>query len=126
MDSLQKNDFRPLNLPSMLLNHKKGDVFAEDPEEIISICEKIIDQHVSLGPASPLGMNVVASLSTRTSSAKEKHHEGLKYKKLMESAFRERDRYLVNGDKDIMSELTAIYHQLKAQNLDMDTWGFKH
>lgn len=109
----------------MLLNHKKDNVFAEDAEEIISICEKIIDQHVNLGPASPLGMNVVASLSTRTSSAKGKHHEGLKYKKLMETAFRERDHFLVNGDKAIMSDLKAIYNQLKEQDLDIDSWGFK-
>lgn len=109
----------------MLLNPKKGDVFAEDAETIISICEKIIDQHVNLGPASPLGMNVIASLSTRASSAKEKHHEGLKYKKLMESAFRERDRFLVSGEKDIMSDLTAIYNQLKEQDVDVCGWGFK-
>ncbi|MEX1238466.1 MAG: hypothetical protein WEB30_02080 [Cyclobacteriaceae bacterium] len=109
----------------MLSNNKKGDLFAEDAEAIISICEKIIDQHQNLGPASPLGMNIIACLSTRMSGAKDKHHEGLKYKKLMESAWRERDRFLVNGDKALMSDLTAIYNTLKEQDADVDVWGFK-
>lgn len=108
----------------MLFIKAKGDLLPDDAEAIISLCEKIIDQHQNLGPASPLGMNVIASISLRSSSAKEKHNEGMKYKKLMESAWRERDQYLVSGDKDLVSDLRAIYNSLKEQNLDVTGWGF--
>jgi len=108
----------------MLFTKKKGDLLPHDAEAIISVCEKIIDQHKNLGPASPLGMSVIASLSVRSSSAKEKHNEGMKYKKLMESAWRERDQYLVNGDKDLVSDLRTIYSTLKQQELDLTRWGF--
>lgn len=108
----------------MLFNQKKGDLFAQDAEAIISICEKIIVQHQNLGPASPLALNVIASLSLRTSSAKDKHIEGMKYKKLMESAWRERDQYLVNGEKDLLSDLKAIHSALRQQDLDLSSWGF--
>jgi len=108
----------------MLFIKAKGDLLPDDAEAIISICEKIIDQHQNLGPASPLGMKEVASLSLRAASAKEKHSEGMKYKKLMESAWRERDQYLVGGDKDLVTDLRAIYSSLKERDLDLNSWGF--
>jgi hypothetical protein len=108
----------------MLSTSKTGQNVDHDTEMIISLCEKIIQQHSSLGPASPLSNSMIASLSSRITSAKEKHSEGTKYQKLMEAAWQERDLYLVNGGKDVMSDLKAIRNTLDDQSVDVSSWGF--
>ncbi|HET7713109.1 MAG TPA: hypothetical protein VFK94_01000, partial [Patescibacteria group bacterium] len=108
----------------MHVSDKKGDLLPQEAEAIISVCEKIICQHQNLGPASPLAMNLIASLSLRTSTAKEKHREGLKYKMLMESAWRERDHYLVSSERDLMSDLRSIQAALLERDADLSDWGF--
>jgi hypothetical protein len=107
----------------MPFTSKTGQDDDHDAEMIISLCEKIIQQHGSLGPASPLSNSMIAGLSSRVTSAKEKHSEGTKYKKLMEAAWQERDIYLVNGGRDVMSDLKAIRAALDDQNVNVSSWG---
>ncbi len=108
---------------AILFSSKKSEILAHDAESLISIAEKIIRHHSTLGPASPISTSVIASLSSRITSVKEKHHEGMKYKKLMEASLKERDYFLVNGEKDVMSHLKSIYNTLKEQSIDTDSWG---
>jgi hypothetical protein len=65
-------------------------------EKIIEIGEKIIRRHISLGPKSPVNNIVIADLHSRISSAKAKHEEAVKYKKLMETALSDRITLLTN------------------------------
>lgn len=95
-----------------------------DPEALISIGEKIIHRHIHLGSGSPLDNILIADLNSRISRAKQKHEEGMKYKKLMEHAWRDRDYYLGNEEKGVMLTLRAIYNKLKEENLNANNWGF--
>jgi hypothetical protein len=102
----------------------KIDLFQADTETIIAIGEKIIQRHTALGPLSPLSNIVVADLNARISSAKQKHAEGMKYKRLMEDAWQDRDRFLGSPDKGVKYTLEAIGATIKDGNLSMDEWGF--
>ena len=102
----------------------KLDLFQADTETIIALGEKIILRHTSLGPKSPLSNIVVADLNARISMAKQKHEEGVKYKRLMEDAWLDRDRFLGNPDKGVQYTLEAIGTLIKEGNLAMDEWGF--
>lgn len=103
---------------------KNVDLFQTDTETIISIGEKIIQRHTSLGALSPLNNILVADLNARISGAKQKHDEGMKYKKLMEDAWQDRDRFLGSPDKGVKYTLESISATLKDGNLAMDDWGF--
>jgi hypothetical protein len=94
-----------------------------DPEKIISIGEKIIQQHTGLGADSPLSNGAIADLNSRISRAREKHEEGMKYKKLMEDALRDRDQYLGSEEKGVMTTLRSIHNTLKERNLKITDWG---
>jgi hypothetical protein len=97
--------------------------FQDDAEVIISICEKIIQQHAVMGPRSPISNGVIANLSLRIASAKEKNNEAMKYKKLMEDALHGRDYFLGSGSKSIVSILKAIHNTLEEQNINVNNWG---
>jgi hypothetical protein len=97
--------------------------FQADPEKIISIGEKIIQQHTSLGADSPLSNGAIADLNSRVSRAREKHEEGMKYKKLMEDALRDRDQYLGSEEKGVMTTLKSIHTTLRECNLKTTDWG---
>jgi len=102
----------------------KIDLLHADTETIISIGQKIVQRHMSLGASSPISTIVVADLNSRISSAREKHEEGAKYKKLMEDAWRDRDHYLGKHDKGVQYTLNAIGNILKEENVNLQDWGF--
>lgn len=100
------------------------DIFLADTESVITIAERIIYQHMTLGPASPLKNLVIADLNSRISIARQKHDEGMKYKKLMEEAWRDRNHYLGSSDKSVQCTLHAIMNILRQENCSMGEWGF--
>jgi hypothetical protein len=106
-----------------LITMNKVPAFEADPEKIILIGEKIIHQHISLGPDSPLSNGAIADLNSRISRAREKHEEGMKYKRLMENAWQDRDLYLGSEEKGVISTLKSIHHSLKEHNLKISDWG---
>jgi hypothetical protein len=48
----------------------------------------------------------------------------VKYKKLMEDAWRDRDHYLGKHDKGVQYTLNAIGNILKEENVNLQDWGF--
>lgn len=102
----------------------KTDPLGLDTDTIILIGEKIVRRHMYLGPGSPLNNVLIADLNSRISIAKQKHEEGLKYKKLMEDAWRDRDNYLGTKDKSVKFTILAIINKLKEENLNINDWGF--
>jgi hypothetical protein len=103
---------------------EKVKLVAGDIQAIISIGEKIIQQHMQLGASSPLNSALVADLNSRISRAKEKHEEGTKYKRLMEDAWKERDSYIGNEDKGVLLTMESIFGILTEQSMNMNNWGF--
>jgi hypothetical protein len=69
-----------------------------DPDQLIRLAEKIIEEHINKGAYSTLKANHIADLNYKLKCAKDKHEEGLKYKRLMENAWLERDQFLGAGD----------------------------
>jgi hypothetical protein len=65
-----------------------------DPDQLLQLAQKIIDEHVHKGAESTLKANHIADLNYKLNCAKDKHEEGLKYKRLMERAWSERDQFL--------------------------------
>jgi hypothetical protein len=63
-------------------------------DALIQITEKIIHRHQEIGPSSPLNPGQIADLNYKINHARVKHNEGLKYQRLMENAWAERDRFL--------------------------------
>jgi hypothetical protein len=94
-----------------------------DPETMILIGEKIIQRHSSLGPKSPLSNAVIADLNFRISSAKLKHEEAMKLKRMMEAALKDRDHYMGSTDKGVVYTLMAINNILEEGGMSMDEWG---
>ena len=102
----------------------KNDILQTDIETIISIGEKIIQYHTLLGVKSPLNNVVIADFNAKISIAKHKHEEGVKYKKLMEEAWRERDYYYLGiQDKSIKNTLMTISTILRKDNWNTAEWG---
>jgi hypothetical protein len=97
-----------------------------DPNTMILIGEKIIRQHTALGTLSPLSGVLVADLNSRISNARLKHEEGLKFQRLMEAAWHDRDYYLGGKEKNVRYTLMAINNILKGENQNTDEWGFEH
>jgi hypothetical protein len=71
---------------------------SSDPGQLIRLAEKIIEEHVNKGAGSTLKANHIADLNYKLKCARDKHEEGLKYKRLMENAWMERDQFLGVGD----------------------------
>jgi hypothetical protein len=69
-----------------------------DPGQLIRLAEKIIEEHINKGAGSTLKANHIADLNYKLKLAKDKHEEGLKYKRLMEDAWQERDQFLGSGN----------------------------
>jgi hypothetical protein len=104
---------------------KKQDIDSTDTESIIVAGEKIIQRHTAMGPASPLNNLLIADLNSRISIARLKHDEGMKYKKLMEDAWRDRDHYLGAKDRSVQFTLQAIVNILRQENCNLGEWGLK-
>ena len=86
-----------------------------DPEQLLVLAQKIIDQHVKKGAYSTLHANHVADLNYKLKCARDKHEEGLKYKRLMEEACAERDRFLGLAGTNTYG-LMQVITQMKTAN----------
>jgi hypothetical protein len=106
-----------------MADSNKINLFQEDTESIIALAERIIQKHNSLGPHSPISNAVIADLQPRISAARTRHDEAMQYKKLMDTALRERDHYL-GKDKGVAHTLTAIGNILTSNNESVNDWGF--
>jgi hypothetical protein len=87
-----------------------------DPDQLMHLAQQIIDQHVKKGVQSPHQANHVADLSYKLKYVKDKHDEGLKYKKLMEEAWTDRDHYLGIGHQ----ESFGLIHKISVLLKDLD------
>jgi hypothetical protein len=87
-------------------------ILPADPDDLLQLAQKIIDQHVKKGPYSSLHANQVADLNYKLKCARDKHEEGQKYKKLMEAAWLERDHFLGFGGSSTFG-LMQIISQMK-------------
>jgi hypothetical protein len=105
-------------------------VFTTDPGALIEIMQKIIAQHQLAGSESPLNPKQIADLNYRVSFVKAKHEEGLKYQKLMQSAWAERDSYL-SVDKGCIGTLKQAIQNVclflrdiyKRDTKELSKWG---
>ncbi|HEY9006126.1 hypothetical protein [Ohtaekwangia sp.] len=103
-------------------------------EALISLAEKIIQQHAVEGAMSPVKPHLIADLNYRISSAKLKHDQGLKYARLMQEAFAERDvllrKSIATGkeDRDVKSIIEAVMQVLQQHYAEKTegfiNWGF--
>jgi hypothetical protein len=106
-------------------------IFPTKSESILTLALAIIEKHQREGVRSPLKNQIVADLHYKTSHAKAKHDEGMKYFKLMEEAFIERDILIGTHSGNVYSGST-ITHILSvfAQALEeydakqLAKWGF--
>lgn len=104
----------------------------ERAEALISLAEKIIQQHAVEGPQSPVKPQIIADLNYRISSAKLRHDQGLKYERLMREAFAERDFLLSKqhsgkDDRDVKSMIETVIQLLQQHYSDKQesfiNWG---
>lgn len=102
---------------------------AIEAEEMISLTEKIIERHSLKGPASPLNVGQVAEINYKVKRARDKHAEGLKYKRLMEEAWSERDNFLKtdsNGLTETVIHLIRVLTESYAEDrTELAQWGFR-
>jgi uncharacterized protein (UPF0261 family) len=100
-------------------------------ESILNLAVAVIERHQSEGVRSPLKNHLIADLHYKTSLAKSKHNEGMKYFKLMEEAFVERNILVglnsANGSQgttitDILSALALVLIEHDTEQLV--NWGF--
>jgi len=78
-----------------------------DAGELINLALKMIERHSACGNDSPLKASQIADLNFKAKIARDKHEEGLKYKRLMEAAWRERDA-LIGLSSNTFGLLQAI------------------
>jgi hypothetical protein len=102
------------------------------PESILTLALMVIGRHQNEGALSPLKNQPLADLHYKTMLAKSKHDEGMKYLKLMEEAFAERDAIIgscpTNGPygNSIVSLLTGLALVLAEHGVDhLSKWGFE-
>jgi hypothetical protein len=101
----------------------------QDAETLITLALKIIEQHSHSGTESPLKANQVADLNYRVNIVREKHDEGLKYKKLMDACWIERDYFLGSTENGLIQSLMKIVHSLNetfpSNKAELARWGLK-
>lgn len=97
--------------------------------QLLEITSKIIERHQETGSRSPLNPRVIADLNYKITNARGKHEDGLRYKRMMEQAFAERDRFLLGGDpQDVLDqkvdELCEILREMyKSDKKELEKWG---
>jgi hypothetical protein len=84
-----------------------------DPEVLLREGQKIVEEHISKGAESTLKGSSIADLNFKLNLAREKHEEGMKYKRLMERAWLERDQFLGIGNPECSGGLQYLITQLK-------------
>jgi hypothetical protein len=101
-----------------------------DAGTLIQVVEKIIARHQQLGPSSPLNPGQIADLNYKVAHARIKHEEGLKYQRLMQSAWQERDR-LLDLEKGELGTFSRCVREVRHQILnafpmdgkELERWG---
>jgi hypothetical protein len=103
----------------------------EKPESILALALAVIERHQSEGVRSPLRNQIIADLYYKTTLAKAKHNEGVKYQKLMEEAFTERNVIVgsnagnvphSNTITDLLSDLARVL--IEHDTTQLARWGF--
>lgn len=118
----------------LYMNSADSFTIPERAEALISLAEKIIQQHAIEGPLSPVRPQIIADLNYRISSAKVRHDQGLKYERLMREAFAERDFLLSKqnsttgkDDRDVKSIIETVIQLLQKHYSDKQesfiNWG---
>jgi hypothetical protein len=100
-----------------------------DAETLIALALRIIERHSQYGTESPLKGSQVADLNYRVNIIKEKHDEGMKYKKLMDACWIERDYFLGSTESGMIHSLMKIVQSLNeafaANKTERSQWGIK-
>ncbi|MBT1685205.1 hypothetical protein [Dawidia soli] len=103
----------------------------QQAEALIKLAEKIIEQHSNAGPQSPVKPHLIADLNSRISPARARHEQGLRYARMAEDAFAERDELLgkIPGRKSELDvrNLVEIVVQLVKEHYpeSVHKWGFE-
>lgn len=125
-----------MNGNELYMNASDSFTIPERAEALISLAEKIIQQHSVEGPQSPVKPQIIADLNYRVSSAKLRHDQGLKYERLMREAFAERDFLLSKqnsttgkDDRDVKNIIETVIQLLQQHYSDKQesfvNWGFE-
>ena len=99
--------------------------------ELISLAQKIIERHMVRGTESPLKAGQIADLNYKLKCALDKHEEGLKYKKLMEAAWNERDSFmgLTNNTLGLLQTIVnlsqALHESYGTNKNELAQWGLR-
>lgn len=103
----------------------------EQAEALIKLAEKIIEQHGNAGPQSPVKPYLIADLNSRVSPARARHEQGLRYARMAQDAFAERDELLgkIPGRKselDVRNLVEIVVNLVKEQYPEsVKKWGFE-
>jgi hypothetical protein len=99
----------------------------EDADALIILALKIIERHAQSGTDSPLKANQVADLNYRVNIVREKHEQGLKYKKLLDACWIERDYFIGTKDGGMIHSLLKIIQSLNESypkdKAELSKWG---
>ena len=99
----------------------------EDADALISLAVKIIERHALCGTDSPLKANQVADLNYRVNIVREKHEQGMKYKKLLDACWIERDYFMGTKEGGMIHSLLKIVQSLNESypknNGELSKWG---
>lgn len=103
----------------------------EQAEGLIKLAEKIIEQHGNAGPQSPVKPYLIADLNSRVSPARARHEQGLRYARMAQDAFAERDELLgkIPGRKSELDVRNLVEIVVKLVNEhypeSVKKWGFE-
>ncbi len=98
------------------------------PDDLLNVCNKIIEKHFEEGPQSPLKSSKIAIINFKLKNALAAHNQGTLYQKLAEQAFAERDQFINSEKSKLATYLKDAYDALliayngKRKKLAM--WGF--
>jgi len=98
------------------------DLFNLETEKLLAVSEKLIRRHSELGPDSPLKNGIIADLNAKISRARQKHDEGMKYRRAMEDALHERDCHLGSNERGVVPLLKTILSMLEKDDADLARW----
>ena len=99
----------------------------QNPKELLTLAGSIYEKHQKDGASSPLLLIADYSWNTegpKLVQAQAKHDEAEKYKKLMETAYRERD-FLMTDTTNIVRATRDILTGINRENMKrLGEWGF--
>lgn len=100
-----------------------------DADALITLAVKIIERHAMCGTDSPLKANQVADLNYRVNIVREKHEQGLKYKKLLDACWIERDYFMGTKDGGMIQSLLKVIQSLNesfpTDSTELSKWGLE-